>query len=268
MELGLKGRTAVITGASKGIGRAIAKGLAAEGVNLVLLARGKELLDKAADEIKGIGDAQVLAVQADVTSMESVKAAAQAAVGQFGTVHILVNNAGGPIRRTDRQITWSDEDWLADVNLKTMGMLRATQAFLPHMARDGSGRIINISGAAGISVLIPAMTHGLNNAAMIHLTKYLAQDLAGDQITVNVVVPGPLIATEWREAWAQNMATQQNTTKSEFLADYCRQKGILAGRWGTMEEVSDTVLFLASDRARYINGAEIMVDGGYSVNAR
>ena len=268
MELGLNGRTAVITGASKGIGKAIAKGLAAEGVNVVMLARGKELLETAADEVRGAGEVGVLAVQADVTSMGSIKAAAEAAAGQFGASHILINNAGGPIRKMDRQITWSDEDWLADVNLKTMGMLRAIQAFLPHMARDGSGRIINISGAAGISVLIPAMTHGLNNAAMIHLTKYLAQDLAGDQITVNVVVPGPLISTEWRESWAQNMANQQNKTKAEFLADYCKQKGTLAGRWGSMEEVSDTVLFLASDRARYINGAEIMVDGGFSVNAR
>lgn len=268
MELGLKGRTAVITGASKGIGKAIAKGLAAEGANVVLLARGAEQLVKAADEIKDTGHTQVLAMPADVTNMETVKAAATATAEQFGTIHILVNNAGGPIRRMDRQITWSDEEWLADVNLKTIGMLRATQSFLPHMARDGSGRIINISGAAGISVLVPAMTHGLNNAAMIHLTKYLAQDLAGDQITVNVVVPGPLISTEWRESWAENMAKQQGKTKTDFLTDYCRQKGILAGRWGSMEEVRDTVLFLASDRARYINGAEIMVDGGYSVNAR
>jgi 3-oxoacyl-[acyl-carrier protein] reductase len=149
-----------------------------------------------------------------------------------------------------------------------MGMLRATQAFLPNMARDGSGRIINISGVAGTSVLIPAMTHGLNNSAMIHVTKYLAQDFATDQITVNAVVPGALVATEWREAWAENQAKQQGKTKAEFVADYCRQKGILAGRWASMDEVSDVVVFLASDRARYINGAQIVVDGGYSVNAR
>ena len=136
------------------------------------------------------------------------------------------------------------------------------------MARDGNGRIINTSGVAGISVLVPAMTHGLNNSAMNHITTYLAQDLAGDGITVNAVVPGALVATEWRETWAENLAKQQGKTKAEFLAEYCRQKGILAGRWASMEEVSDTVVFLASDRARYINGARIMVDGGYSVNAR
>lgn len=268
MELGLKGRTAVITGGSKGIGKAVAKGLAAEGVNVVLLARGQELLEQAADEIKRGSAAGVLALPTDITQMDSVKAAAAAAAEQFGTLHILVNNAGGPIRRMDRQITWSDDEWLGDLNLKTVGMLRAVQSFLPHMARDGSGRIINISGVAGTSVLVPALTHGLNNSAMIHATKYMAQDLAGDQITVNVVVPGALVATEWREAWAENMAKNQGKTKAEFLADYCRQKGILVGRWASMEEVSDVVAFLASDRARYINGAEIAVDGGYSVNAR
>lgn len=268
MELGLTGRTAVITGGSKGIGRAVAKSLAAEGVNLVLLARGKDLLEQTANEIRQSSGISVLALPTDITQMESVKAAAEAAAEQFGTLHILINNAGGPIRRMERQITWSDEEWLADLNLKTVGMLRAVQSFLPHMARDGSGRIINISGVAGTSVLIPALTHGLNNSAMIHATKYMAQDLAGDQITANVVVPGALVATEWREAWAENMAKNQGKTKAEFLADYCRAKGILAGRWASMEEVSDVIVFLASDRARYINGAQITVDGGYSVNAR
>jgi NAD(P)-dependent dehydrogenase (short-subunit alcohol dehydrogenase family) len=139
---------------------------------------------------------------------------------------------------------------------------------MPHLPKDGSGRIINISGVAGTSVLIPAMTHGINNSAMIHATKYMAQDFAADKITVNAVVPGAVVATEWREAWTENMAKQQGKTREEFIADYTRQKGILAGRWATVEEISDVVVFLASDRARYINGAQINVDGGYGVNAR
>jgi NAD(P)-dependent dehydrogenase (short-subunit alcohol dehydrogenase family) len=154
-----------------------------------------------------------------------------------------------------------------DINGKMIGMLRAVQSCLPHFARDGSGRIINISGIAGVSVLGPALTHGFNNSAMNHVTKYLAQDLAADQITVNSVIPG-LIATEWRETWAENMAIQQGKAKQEFLDDTCKRLGISAGRWGSMQEVADTVVFLASDRARYVNGAQIAVDGGYSVNAR
>jgi 3-oxoacyl-[acyl-carrier protein] reductase len=267
MELGLRGRVAVITGGSKGIGKAIARGLAAEGANLVLLARGRELLEQAAAEIEKESGVKALALTADVRSSEELKAAAQAAVKQFPTVHILVNNAGGPIRRMDRQIEWPDTDWLDDVNLKMVGMLRATQSFLPHMARDGSGRVINISGIAGTSVLAPALTHGFNNSAMNHVTGYLAQDLAREKISVNAVVPG-LVGTEWRQGWADNMGKQQNKSRQEFLDAYCKRLGILNGRWASVEEIADTVVFLASDRASYINGAQVAVDGGYGVNAR
>jgi NAD(P)-dependent dehydrogenase (short-subunit alcohol dehydrogenase family) len=266
VELGLRGRTAVITGGSKGIGLGIARGLAAEGVNLVLLARGKDQLDRAADEIRKIG-VQVMTVTADIGKSNSVQAAADAVKEQFPTVHIVVNNAGPAMRRMDRQITWSDAEWIDDVNMKAIGMLRVIQAFLPSMPRDGTGRIINISGTASILVWAPALTHGLNNAAMNQATSYLAHDLAGDQITVNTVIPG-LVGTEGREVWAENMAKQQNTTKSEFVTGFCRRMGIPSGRWAGMDEVADTVTFLASDRARYINGAKIVVDGGMTLNAR
>ena len=131
--------------------------------------------------------------------------------------------------------------------MKTMGMLRVIQAFLPQMAKDGSGRIINISGVAGTSVWVPALTHGLNNSAMNHATSYLAQDLAGDKITVNAVSPG-LVGTEGREVWAENMAKQQGKTKAEFVAEFCKRMGILSGRWAEMDEVASAVVYLASDR--------------------
>ena len=131
MDLRLKGRTAVVTGASKGIGKAIARGLAQEGVNLVVLARGKEALDQAADQIRREQGVKVLAVQADVREIGQVKAAADAAKTEFGTVHIVVNNAGSGIRRQDRQITWPDSDWVDDLNLKPIGALRVTQSFMP-----------------------------------------------------------------------------------------------------------------------------------------
>ena len=267
MDLGLKGRTAVITGASKGIGKAIARGLAGEGVNVILLARGKELLDAAADEIRRSAGVDVLAIATDVKSTDAVRAAAFTASQQFKTIHIVVNNAGGPIRRSERQIQWTDAEWMDDINGKMIGMLRITQAFLPHMPRDGTGRVINISGIAGVSVLVSALTHGFNNSAMNHVTTYLAADLAQERITVNSVIPG-LIATEWREGWAENTAKQLGKTKAEFLAETCKRWGIVAGRWGTMDEVADTVLFLASEKARYITGAQLTVDGGYSINVR
>jgi NAD(P)-dependent dehydrogenase (short-subunit alcohol dehydrogenase family) len=266
METGLRGRNAVITGGSKGIGKDIARGLAVEGVNVALIARGKETLEQTAAAIGKLG-VRVIPIQTDVKNAESVKGAADIVAREFGKIHILVNNAGSAIRRMDRQITWPDTDWMDDINGKMMGMLRVTQSFLPHIVRDGTGRIINISGIAGSSVLVPALTHGFNNSAMNHVTKYLAQDLAAEKITVNAVSPG-LVATEWREMWAENMGKMQGKSKEEFLSEYCKKMGILAGRWASMAEITDTVVFVASDRARYINGAKIMVDGGYSVNVR
>jgi NAD(P)-dependent dehydrogenase (short-subunit alcohol dehydrogenase family) len=267
MDLRLRGRAAVVTGASKGIGRAIALGLAEEGVNLVLLARTAAALEAAADEIRTSTGVRVLALPTDLRDTAAVAASVERAHAELGAIHILVNNAGGPIKRPERQITWPDADWLDDVNTKTVGMLRITQALLPHMPTDGTGRIVNISGIAGSSVLTSALTHGLNNAAMNHVTSYLAADLAAAKITVNAVIPG-LIATEWRESWAENSARQRGQTQEQFLEEICASWGIVAQRWGTMQEVADAVVFLASDRARYINGAKLTVDGGYAINVR
>jgi 3-oxoacyl-[acyl-carrier protein] reductase len=267
MDLRLKGRAAVVTGASKGIGRAIAKGLAQEGVNVALLARSQDALEQAAEEIRKAYGVTALAVVADVSKADSVKAAAETVAKAFSPVHIVVNNAGSGIRRMDRQINWPDTDWADDLNLKLLGMLRVTQAFLPKMPRDWTGRVINISGIAGMSAFIGALTHGLNNSAMNQATAYLARDLAAEKITVNTVVPG-LIATEWRHGWAENMSKQQGKSKEQFLEDICKAWGIVSGRWGSMEELADLVTFLASDRASYVNGARIMFDGGYAINPR
>lgn len=267
MDLGLKGRVALVTGASKGIGKAIARGLADEGVHLVIVSRGQEAIRDAGDELRRATGVRVLALAADVRDEASVNAMAEAAAREFGTIHVLVNNAGGPIKRQERQILWPEADWIDDVNTKTIGMLRVTKALLPVMARDGTGRVINISGIAGSSVLGPALTHGLNNSAMNQVTTYLARDLAAERITVNAIIPG-LIATEWRESWAEGSGAQRKISKAEFLDDTCRAWGIVSGRWGTMEEVANVAVFLASDRASYVNGARIAVDGGYTINAR
>ncbi len=269
MDLGLKGRAAVITGGSRGIGKGIARILASEGVKIVLLARGEKELNEAAAEIRKQYGVAVLAIPTDMTKGASVRAAAEQVAGHkdFGRVNILVSNAGSAIRRTDRQIIWDDADWLNDIEVKTVGALRLVREFLPLMAKDGTGRVINITGVAGLTAWAPALTHGINNAALNHMINYLAQDLAAEKITANAVVPG-LIATEWRHGWAEAMGQKQGRTKDEFLRDYCKDKGILVGRWAEVEEVADTVAFLVSDRGRYINGAKIPVDGGISVNPR
>jgi 3-oxoacyl-[acyl-carrier protein] reductase len=258
---------ALVTGASKGIGKAVARALAEEGVHVAVMARSRETIDCVAAEIREACQVRTLALPADVRDGQAVTTAIDAAVRELGTVHILVNNAGGPIKRFERQIEWPEEDWADDLNTKTIGMLRVTKALLPAMPRDGTGRIINISGIAGSSALGPALTHGLNNSAMNQATSYLAKDLAAERITVNAIIPG-LIATEWRESWAEASSAAQGQSRQAFLDDTCRNWGIVSGRWGTMQEVADMVVFLASDRVAYVNGARIPVDGGYTINAR
>lgn len=269
MELGLKGRTAVITGGSKGIGLGIARGLAAEGVKVALLARSKGELEHAAESVRKEFGTVAIALPTDISNTDSVRAAAKEVAGhkEFGKVNILVNNAGGAIRRIERQILWDDADWLGDAQVKILGTLRVVREFLTSMATDGTGRIVNVTGVAGTTTWGPALTHGFNNAAINHATGYLAQDLAADNITVNAVVPG-LISTEWRQMWADNMGKQQGKTRAQFLEEYCKKQGILSGRWGSVDEVADAVVFLASDRARYINGAKLTVDGGVTLNPR
>lgn len=269
MDLGLSGRTAVVTGASKGIGLGIARVLAAEGVNVVMLARNEADLSAAADGIRAAHNVRVLPIPTDVTRSASVRAAAEQVRDDpaLGTVHILVNNAGSAIQRYNRQIMWDDADWEHDIQVKLVGALRVVREFLPLMATDGTGRVVQITGVAGMTTWTPALTHGINNSGLNHMIGYLAADLAKENITVNAVVPG-LISTEWRQMWADNMAEKEGITRDEFLERYCKAQGIIAGRWGDVEEIGDVVAFVASDRARYMTGTKIPVDGGVTVNPR
>lgn len=267
VELGLVGRTAVVAGASQGIGRAIASALAAEGMRVVMLARNEERLRAAAAAIAAANpDADVRAIPTDVTSAAEVTGAAAEVRTSHGQVHVLVCNAGNRMR-PGRQITWSDEEWLGDLDAKLLGMLRVIRAFEGLLPDDGSGRIVNISGVAGSVIWDTALTHGMNNSAMNHATRYLATDLAPRRITVNAVIPG-LIATEWRHDWARDSGERTGLTEAAFVDQVCRTKGILLGRWAESSEVADAVTFLASDRAAYITGTTLTVDGGLSVNAR
>ncbi len=267
METGLAGRTAIVAGASQGIGRAVCLAFASEGMRVVMLARDESRLAKAADAIaRAHPGAEVRAIPTDVTDRVAVEAAAAQVASSHGTVHVVVCNAGNRMR-PGRQLTWPDEDWLGDLDAKLLGMLRVVRAFDAHLAADGTGRVINVSGVAGSIVWETALTHGMNNAAMNHATRYLATDLASRRITVNSVIPG-LIATEWRHDWARESGAREGISEQAFVDRVCRAKGILLGRWAESSEVADIVTFLASDRAAYVTGTTLTVDGGLSVNAR
>jgi NAD(P)-dependent dehydrogenase (short-subunit alcohol dehydrogenase family) len=256
-----------VAGASQGIGLAVSRALATEGMRVVMLARdAARLRDAAAAIVSDQPDADVRTIATDVTDRAAVIATAERVQAELGTVHVVVCNAGNRMR-SGRQLTWPDEDWLQDLDAKLLGMLRVIRAFDPSFPVDGTGRVVNVSGVAGSIVWDTALTHGMNNAAMNHATRYLATDLAPRRITVNAVIPG-LIATEWRHEWARESGTRAGLSEQAFVDQVCRAKGILLGRWAESREVADAVTFLASDRAAYITGTTLTVDGGLTVNAR
>lgn len=269
MELGLKGRTALVTGASQGIGYAIAAGLAQEGVAVALLARNREKLEAAAARLAAHHGVAVECVAADVSSTESVRGAVEAlrASPTFASLNIIVHNAGVPATSPESQLHWDDPEWREVIEVKALGGLRLVRALLPMMATDGSGRIINVTGATGAAVLKPGLLHGAANAALIQATGYLAAELAAQSINVNAIIPG-LVGTENRRKWLEGIAQSVGKPAEEVLTGVSKELGIATGRWAQMREIADLVTFLASDRASYINGAKIPIDGGLTLNIR
>ena len=257
MDLGIKGRVALVAAASKGLGKAAAMELAREGARVVIAARGEEELGAAADEIRAATGAEVLPVPADVTKVTDIEALVGRAQAEFDDVDILVNNAGGPRPGTFTDMT--DEDWLSAVNLNLMSTVRLTRLVLPGMRRKGWGRIINMTS---ISVKQPMANIILSNAArsaVVAMAKTLSQQVAPDGITVNNVCPGTILTDRVRSL-AANTAQTQGISEEEALQGM--QADIPMGRIGRPEELAALIAFLASERASYITGATIQVYGG------
>ncbi len=258
MELGLQGRVALITGGSKGIGRACAAGLAADGARLALCARGTEGLARVAKEL-GAKGAEVLTVPADLAEPEAARRVVEATVTRFGRLDILVNNAGA-IRGGDFLGT-PVEQWAEDWRLKILGYTRIAQAVLPHMRARRWGRIINIIGAAARNPTPDYMAGGIANAGLINFTRALADLGAPDQVLVTAVSPGATATERWDTLVAQR-ARAQGRAPEDLRRDLERAQPL--GRIGRPEDVADLVVFLASERASFLTGVSITVDGGAS----
>lgn len=257
MELGLAGKIAIVTGASKGIGKAIAEELAAEGVHLALAARSQDVLTDVAQTLRQQTDVQVLPIAVDLSTLAGVETFVQHTVRHFGTVDILVNNAGAI--RPGSLLSKPDEDWQVDWSLKVFGYVRLARAVFPIMQGKGGGRIINIIGTAGRQPNAGYLAGGGANAALMNMTKALADEGAPHHILVNAINPGPIRTERW-DGMMERMAAERGQTPQQVEAAWMHDNP--TGRPGEPQEVAALAAFLASPRASYINGALIPVDGG------
>jgi len=258
MDLGLKGKVALISAASKGLGKAAAMELSKEGASVAIAARGEKTLQATADEIRDLTGGRVLPVRADVSLLAEVEALVSTVMAEFGHIDILVNNAGGP--RPGQFTDMTDQDWLSAVDLNLMSAIRLTRLVLPGMREQRWGRIINITS---VSVKQPLPTLILSNTAragVVAMAKTLSGQVAAEGITVNNVCPGYALTDRVRNM-ASARAQAEGKSAQEIIATW--ESTIPARRLGKPEELAALIAFLASERAAYITGTTIQVDGGF-----
>lgn len=257
MDLGFEGRAAIVAAASQGLGKAVALGLAREGARVAICARTPETLEAAAAEIRSQTGAEVLARSLDVTSHEQVRAFVAETAARFGAVDICVANAGGPPARTFGETT--PEDWRAAVDLNLLSTVWFARETLPLMQRRRWGRFIAITSASVKQPLEGLILSNSVRSAVSGLMKTLANEYGPYNILVNSVCPG-FTATARLEALAGRTAAAEGVSAAEVRGRWARQTPL--GRLGTPEEFANVVVFLASERASYVTGAALAIDGG------
>ncbi|MBI4310778.1 MAG: SDR family oxidoreductase [Chloroflexi bacterium] len=260
MDLGLRGKVAIITGGSEGIGKAAATSLAQEGASVVICARRKDVLDAAAQEIRGKTGSKILGVPADVSNAEQVQIVVAKAVEAFGRLDIVVNNAGTSAAGNFETV--DDEAWKRDMELKFYAAVRFARAAIPHMQKQGGGRIINITNLGGKQPGANSMPTSVTRAAGLALTKALSKDLAKYNILVNTVCIGVIKSGQHEHRVQAAQRQNPSATMDAFYSE--RARGVPLGRVGEAREAGDVICFLASERASYLTGTSINIDGGTS----
>ena len=257
MDTGLGGKMAMVSGASKGIGRAVAEKLAAEGVRLSLCARGADQLRAVARDLEDKHGAACLAYTADLSRAEDIQGWVRATVEQFGGIDILINNAG--TAQGGAFLDLPDQAWLDSWQLKLFGYIRVAREVFPHLVRRGGGRVVNVIGIAGVQPLENYMIGGAANAALLNFTKSLADEGAPHGILVTGVNPGGIRTERW-DAMLAKWGAAKGITAREAEREILR--GVPLKRPGTADEVANLVVFLASELSTYITGTTIAIDGG------
>jgi len=252
MDLQLSGKVAMVTGASRGIGRAIAQMLAAEGMKLSVVARSRDQLEELAAALS----ADALVQTADLRQRDAPAAAIAATVARFGRLDLLVNNAGATKR--DDFFALSDEDWDDGFALKFFGAMRCSRAAWPHL-KSSRGSIVNISGIGGRTGSAEFAIGGAVNAALLNLTKSLADRGVRDGVRVNAINPGS-VKTERLQARLRTFASERGLDPANAEGEMARASGV--ARFGEPWEIASAVAFLASPRAAFMQGAVVDVDGG------
>ncbi|HEU5194391.1 MAG TPA: SDR family NAD(P)-dependent oxidoreductase [Methylomirabilota bacterium] len=252
LELGLKGKVAIVTGGSEGLGKAAVERFAKSGSRVVVCARRKDVLEQAVADIRKATGAEIVPASADVSTAAGCESVVSTAIRQFGTVDILLNNAGTSAAAGFEQV--NDEAWQSDLDLKLMAAIRLCRLVIPHMKRQGGGRIINVVNTGGKAPRAQGLPTSVSRAAGINLTKSLANEYAGDRILVNAICIGLV-----------KSAQMAKRAKGDLEAHY-RELGkrVPVGRVAEASEFADLVAFLASDRAAFITGTAINFDGGIS----
>ena len=262
MDLGLAGRRAIVTGGSKGLGKAIAARLIAEGAAVTICSRNSAELQAAAAEIRavpaepGCGSGQVGAMACDVTAPDQVVAFIDSAAAAMSGLDILVNNAGGA--RPGQFGTLADEDWQADIEVKLFSQIRCTRAALPHLRRSQAARVININAVYARYPDPVFLASSVNRASCLSLSKALSIELGREGILVNSVNVGLVQTPQWHNI---HRLRAPDAPAEDFFGQLAAAE-VPLGRFGQPDEVATLVTFLASDRASYIAGASIDVAGG------
>ena len=257
MDLGLKGRVAVVGGGSRGLGKACALSLAREGANVAICSRGVESLKAAAKEIQSNTGAEVLALPADLSRLADIQDLFQKTVDHFGRLDVVVCNSGGPPE--GRAVDTSEETWDQAFQMALTFFIRMGREAVPHLKKQSWGRIVNILASTVYQPIDNLVTSGVTRMGAVAFAKSLADEVGRDNILVNNVAPGFLL-TDRMVGLFETRASETGQSADTLLQ--ARASSIPLGRFGEPEELADLVAFLASEKNGYITGTTMSVDGG------